>query len=104
MGPKVSSPRIAIAPIPERHRDWLKIKCIQSESFAIVGWEQSMVARAHIGTLLLGAMKEGKLVYIGSDGTGIKDSEAWKLRELMENRTARRALVAYSGGSKDTPV
>lgn len=81
--------------------DWLKIKCIQSDSFAIVGWEQSMVARGHIGSLLLGAKKDGKLVYVGSVGTGIKDSEAWKLRGIMDQLKAARAPVAYSGRRKD---
>ncbi|MFC5760495.1 non-homologous end-joining DNA ligase [Rhizobium sp. GCM10022189] len=86
---------------PGRLGDWLKIKCIQSDSFAIVGWEQSMVARGHIGSLLLGAMKDGKLVYVGSVGTGFKDSEAWKLRGIMDKLKAARAPVAYSGRRKD---
>ncbi len=81
--------------------DWLKIKCIQSDSFAIVGWEQSMAARGHIGSLLLGAKKDGKLVYVGSVGTGIKDSEAWKLRAMMDKLKAVRAPVAYSERRKD---
>jgi bifunctional non-homologous end joining protein LigD len=81
--------------------DWLKIKCIQSDSFAIVGWEQSMVARGHIGSLLLAARKDGNLIYVGSVGTGIKDSEAWKLRGLMDKLKAVRAPVAYSGRRKD---
>lgn len=81
--------------------DWLKIKCIQSDSFAIVGWEKSAVARGYIGSLLLGAKKNGKLVYVGSVGTGIKDSEAWKLRGLMDKLKAARAPVAYSGRRKD---
>lgn len=86
---------------PGRLGDWLKIKCIQSDSFAIVGWEQSMVARGHIGSLLLGAMKDGKLVYVSSVGTGIKDSEAWKLRGIMDKLKAARASVAYAGRRKD---
>lgn len=81
--------------------DWLKIKCIQSDSFAIVGWEQSAAARGHIGSLLLGAKKDGKIVYVGSVGTGIKDSEAWKLRGIMDKLKATRAPVAYSGRRKD---
>jgi bifunctional non-homologous end joining protein LigD len=81
--------------------DWLKIKCIQSDSFAIVGWEQSMVARGQIGSLLLGAKKDGKLVYVGSVGTGIKDSEAWRLRGIMDKLKAARAPVAYSGRRKN---
>lgn len=38
-----------------RTGDWLKIKCIQSESFMIVGYEQSAVARGGIRSLLLAA-------------------------------------------------
>lgn len=34
-----------------RTGDWLKIKCIQSESFMIVGYEQSSVARGGVGSL-----------------------------------------------------
>lgn len=77
-----------------RMGDWLKIKCIQSDSFAVVGWERSMVARGQIGALLLAARKEGKLAYVGSVGTGIKDSEAWKLRGLVDTLKAARAPVA----------
>lgn len=37
--------------------DWLKIKCIQSESFMVVGYERSASARGGIGSLLLAARK-----------------------------------------------
>ena len=55
----------------------------------------------HIGALLLGARKEGKFVYVGSVGTGIRDSEAWNLRGLMEKLTATRAPVQYAGRRKN---
>lgn len=64
--------------------DWVKVKCIQSDSFMIVGYEMSMVARGHVGALLLAARKGDDLVYVGSVGTGFKDAEAWKLRALMD--------------------
>ncbi|MBZ4170950.1 hypothetical protein JYG45_23935, partial [Escherichia fergusonii] len=34
-----------------RTGDWIKIKCVQSESFMIVGYEQSDAARGGIGSL-----------------------------------------------------
>ncbi len=86
---------------PGRLGDWLKIKCIQSDSFMIVGWEQSSVARGHIGSLLLAAYKGNDLVYVGSVGTGIKDSEAWKLRGMMEKLTVKSPPVAYDGSRKN---
>ncbi|SCY93231.1 bifunctional non-homologous end joining protein LigD [Rhizobium sp. NFACC06-2] len=43
---------------PGRTGDWLKIKCVQSKSFMIVGYEQSAVARGGIGSLLLAARRD----------------------------------------------
>jgi len=77
--------------------DWLKIKCIQSASFVIVGYEKSMVARGHIGTLLLAARKGKDLVYVGSVGTGFKEAEAWKLRGEMDALAISGPPVAYDG-------
>ena len=48
-----------------RGGDWLKIKCIQTESFAIVGYEPSTAALGGIGRLLLAARKGNELVYVG---------------------------------------
>lgn len=43
---------------PGRTGDWLKIKCVQSKSFMIVGYEQSAVAHGGIGSLLLAARRD----------------------------------------------
>jgi bifunctional non-homologous end joining protein LigD len=81
--------------------DWLKIKCIQSDSFFIVGWERSSVARGQIGSLLLAAYKGSDLIYVGSVGTGIKDSDAWKLRGMMDKLTVKKPPVAHDGSRKN---
>ncbi|MGO8150445.1 non-homologous end-joining DNA ligase [Rhizobium leguminosarum] len=64
--------------------DWLKIKCVQSDSFVIVGYERSTVARAGIGRLLLAARKGKKLVYVGGVGTGFNERTAYELREKLD--------------------
>ncbi|MGO7568728.1 non-homologous end-joining DNA ligase [Rhizobium ruizarguesonis] len=64
--------------------DWLKIKCVQSDSFAIIGYERSTVARAGIGRLLLAARKGKKLVYVGGVGTGFNERNAYELREKLD--------------------
>ncbi|MBA1346007.1 non-homologous end-joining DNA ligase [Rhizobium sp. WYCCWR 11146] len=64
--------------------DWLKIKCVQSDSFVIVGYERSTVARAGIGRLLLAARKGKKLVYVGGVGTGFNERNAYELREKLD--------------------
>jgi bifunctional non-homologous end joining protein LigD len=81
--------------------DWMKIKCIQSDSFFIVGYEISMVARGHIGALMLAARKGDDLVYVGSVGTGFKESAAWKLRGMMERIKQKTPPIAYAGGRRD---
>ncbi|TCQ99149.1 bifunctional non-homologous end joining protein LigD [Neorhizobium sp. JUb45] len=74
--------------------DWLKIKCIQSESFVIVGYEPSTAARGGIGSLLLAAYRGGAFVYVGSVGTGFKEKEAMELRRMLDTLKTKRALVA----------
>ncbi|MBY5408630.1 ATP-dependent DNA ligase [Rhizobium leguminosarum] len=64
--------------------DWVKVKCIQSDSFVIVGYERSTVARAGIGRLLLAARKGKKLVYVGGVGTGLNERSAYELRKKLD--------------------
>ncbi|WP_017996637.1 non-homologous end-joining DNA ligase [Rhizobium leguminosarum] len=73
--------------------DWLKIKCIQSDSFVIVGYERSTVARAGIGRLLLAARKGDDLVYVGGVGTGFNERSAAELREQMDKLIIGKATV-----------
>ncbi|MGO7979545.1 non-homologous end-joining DNA ligase [Rhizobium johnstonii] len=67
-----------------RGGEWVKIKCVQSDSFVIVGYERSTVARAGIGRLLLAARKGKKLVYVGGVGTGFNERNAYELREKLD--------------------
>lgn len=64
--------------------DWLKIKCIQSDGFAIIGYEKSMASFGGIGRLLLAARKGGQLVYVGGVGTGFNERSAVELRMQMD--------------------
>lgn len=84
-----------------RGGDWLKIKCIQSDTFAVVGYEHSTAARAGIGALLLAARQGGKLVYVGSVGTGFKESAAWKLREELDKLVVKMPAIKYGGRRKN---
>ncbi|AIC28810.1 ATP-dependent DNA ligase protein [Rhizobium etli bv. mimosae str. IE4771] len=80
-----------------RTGDWLKIKCVQSESFMIVGYEQSTVARGGIGSLLLAARKEHAWVYVGSVGTGFNARDAAYLRMSLDKIRTKRPAVALKG-------
>ena len=80
-----------------RNRDWLKIKCIQSESFMIVGYEASRVARGGIGSLLLAATSDGRLVHVGSVGTGFSSKAARNLRVALDRIRTRIPAVPSKG-------
>ena len=82
-----------------RGGDWLKIKCVQSESFFIIGWEPSIVAFGGIGRLLLAAYKGHDLVYVGSVGTGLNERTATALRNDLEKlKTARPPVPVKANG------
>ncbi|RUM23952.1 ATP-dependent DNA ligase [Rhizobium vallis] len=80
-----------------RTGDWLKIKCVQSESFMIVGYEQSTVARGGLGSLLLAARNGHDWVYVGSVGTGFDTKDAEYLRTTLDKLTTRRPAVPLKG-------
>ena len=67
-----------------RGGDWLKVKCVQTESFAIVGYEHSAAAIGGIGRLLLAARQAKSLVYVGGVGTGFTHTSALALKRQMD--------------------
>lgn len=73
--------------------DWLKIKCIQSDGFLIVGYEKSTASFGGIGRLLLAARKGSELVYVGGVGTGFNERSAGELREQMDKLTIAKPAV-----------
>lgn len=60
-----------------------------------------MAAHGGFGSLLLAARKDGKLVYVGSVGTGFKESVAWKLRGALDRIQRKTPPIAYAGRRKD---
>lgn len=80
-----------------RTGDWFKIKCIQSESFMIVGYEQSSVARGGIGSLLLAARQGSGWISVGSVGTGFKERDATYLKSTLDKLKTRRPVVPLKG-------
>jgi bifunctional non-homologous end joining protein LigD len=79
-----------------RGGEWVKVKCIASESFFIVGYEKSAGA---FKSLLLGAYRDNEIVYVGSVGTGWKVSQMSQLRSMMDKLPWKRKAppVLYSG-------
>lgn len=71
-----------------RGGDWLKIKCVQSDTFMIIGYEPSIAALGGIGRLLLAARGSYGLAYVGSVGTGFTHASATALRKQLDRIVA----------------
>lgn len=80
-----------------RTGDWLKIKCIQSDSFAIIGYEPSTALPGAIGSLLLGARYRDGYKYVGSVGTGFKHDVARSLKKQLDKLKTRVPPVRVPG-------
>jgi bifunctional non-homologous end joining protein LigD len=64
-----------------RSGDWVKLKIEHQQEFVVGGWTEPRKSREHLGALLLGFYRDGKLVYAGHTGTGFtRDS----LRDMMK--------------------
>ena len=81
-----------------RTGDWVKVKCIQSESFFIIGYEPGSPARGGIKSLLLAAYDEAnELKYVGSVGTGFGAKEAALLKKQLDQVRSQKPPVPFPG-------
>ena len=85
-----------------RTGDWVKVKCVQSEPFLIVGYEPSMSGAGGFASLLLAAYDGDDLRYVGSVGTGFKERVATDLRTMLDKSQWRKKKppVDYDGRSE----
>ena len=67
-----------------RGGDWLKVKCVRTESFAIIGYEPSAAAIGGIGRLLLAARQGKGLAYVGGVGTGFTHTSGLALKKQLD--------------------
>lgn len=77
-----------------RMGDWLKIKCIQRDSFVIAGYQPSTSARGGIASLLLAAWYNDEFVHVGNVGTGFSQAAANRLRKMLDTLKTRRPSIA----------
>ena len=73
---------------------WLKVKCLHREEFLVVGWTDPEGRRPWLGALLLAYYDpQGRLVYAGRAGVGIRQAELERLlRRLQPLATAEMPL------------
>lgn len=84
-----------------RTGDWVKVKFVQSEAFFVVGYEMSSASPAGFGSLVLAAYRGSNLVHVGSVGTGFKETEAIRLRKMLDKLRWKRKQppLPYSGSA-----
>ena len=89
-----------------RTTDWLKTKCIHRQEFVVVGWLPSDKTRG-LRSLLLGAHKDGELIYAGKVGTGFNaamlDALAGKLEPLAQETPTVEVARALRPMVKGSP-
>ncbi|NLS06267.1 ATP-dependent DNA ligase [Rhizobium sp. P32RR-XVIII] len=73
--------------------DWVKVKCLQSDSFVVVGYEKSASATRGIASLLLAGRKGNSLVYVGDVGTGFKERDLIYLSETLDSLKTSKPAV-----------
>src|SRR5229473_4503794 len=92
---RASSPSGRMHPNSPGNRGlWVKVKCENRGEFVVVGWTHPEGARPWLGALLLAYYDpDGRLVYAGRAGTGIKQTELERLwRRLQPLATSEMPL------------
>jgi DNA ligase D-like protein (predicted ligase) len=81
----IVSKRADAAYAPGNRGLWLKVKCLYREEFVVVGWTDPEGRRPWLGALLLAYYDpDGRLVYAGRAGTGIKQAELERLWRKLQ--------------------
>ncbi|MBV8519906.1 MAG: DNA ligase D [Acidobacteria bacterium] len=76
-----------------RSKEWLKVKTLHQQEFAIVGWQPSTASEREIGSLHLGFNDKGVLRYAGKVGTGFSLKLRAQLREQLAKDIVAKAPV-----------
>jgi bifunctional non-homologous end joining protein LigD len=77
-----------------RGRDWLKVKCLLRQEFVVIGFSAPAGSRSHLGALLLGIERDGKLTYSGRVGTGFSEQSLAELAKKLAPLVVREPEVA----------
>jgi bifunctional non-homologous end joining protein LigD len=69
---------------------WLKVKCVQSDEYAVVGYTRGKGARASLGSLLVARPGDDgrSWHYVGRVGTGLDDALLREFRQRMRETTS----------------
>lgn len=84
-----------------RSRNWIKLKAINMQELAIVGYTPMENSSRDIGALLLGVVEAGELRYAGKVGTGYTAKVRSQLKELLDRDVVPAAMVKGAPRMRD---
>ena len=86
-----------------RTKAWLKSKCIGSDEFVVIGYVPSTTQRRTVGSLVLGYIDKGKLVYAGRVGSGFSTARPTISGGGSRRSASRRRRSAAPAAAGDAP-
>jgi bifunctional non-homologous end joining protein LigD len=84
-----------------RSKEWLKIKALNEQEFAIVGWKPSTHSSREIGSLHLAVRNGGELRYAGKVGTGFSSKLRVWLRDELSKDVVPAPMVKDAPRERD---
>ena len=78
-----------------RSSEWLKVRVVRSDDFAVVGFTAPKGSRTGLGALHLGNYEDGELVYAGRAGSGFTQKQLAEVRGKLERK--RRKTPPFAG-------
>lgn len=87
--------------VEDRSSYWLKVKVHQEDEFVVAGYTAPAGAREHFGALLLGANKDGKLLYVGKVGTGFDHKSLAALYKKFQPLVRKTSALADPPRERD---
>ena len=67
-----------------RSKAWVKLKAINAQELAVIGYNPSTASASEIGSLLLGVVDGGKMRYAGKVGTGYSAKQRTELKRMLD--------------------
>ncbi len=90
----IISKRRAAAYLGGRNGDWLKVKCVASDEFVVIGYTAGQGARARLGAVLLAKPeRDGVFRYVGRVGSGFTGALLDELLRRVKHRKQPVDLV-----------
>jgi bifunctional non-homologous end joining protein LigD len=88
----------------DRNPNWLKVKCVNTEEFIIIGYTDPQRSRVGFGALLVGYYTpEGEIRYAGKVGTGYSREFLESFRCRLDQITQEKPTAALPKGVRVKP-